>query len=296
MVDPATWTRHPASVSAEVTCRVRAAPSVGAATSAPRELPKIVQFPGAGPGVEVLPRTRRNHGCDNHRRTQEGGSAAAGGGRKLPQIPQPAYNHPHHPPEAAAPHLYIGPEVDRVSYEAELTTPRQRSLPRTPRERKVGAEQVRPAPASSHRSPKRAAAQQQQRVDQLVPDRNKSHDPNHPHSHHHHQHHHQQRPRPEHEGVAAASRKPHRHSRTTDDHHHHHHHHRSSATGGRSRSEGGQQRSRSGRSRMRRQSPVEERLSVHEDDSMSDAFDDDGLFQIDENFAKFLDDKTSCQK
>ena len=47
---------------------------------------------------------------------------------------------------------------------------------------------------------------------------------------------------------------------------------------------------------MRRQSPVEERLSVHESDSMSDAFDDEGLFQIDENFAKFLDDKTSCQK
>ena len=50
------------------------------------------------------------------------------------------------------------------------------------------------------------------------------------------------------------------------------------------------------RHRVRRQSPVEERLSVHESDSMSDAFDDDGLFQIDENFAKFLDDKTSCQK
>lgn len=47
---------------------------------------------------------------------------------------------------------------------------------------------------------------------------------------------------------------------------------------------------------MMRQSPVEERLSVHEDESMSDAFDDEGLFQIDENFAKFLDDKTSCQK
>ena len=53
---------------------------------------------------------------------------------------------------------------------------------------------------------------------------------------------------------------------------------------------------RSHRHRVRRQSPVEERLSVHESDSMSDAFDDDGLFQIDENFAKFLDDKTSCQK
>jgi hypothetical protein len=38
------------------------------------------------------------------------------------------------------------------------------------------------------------------------------------------------------------------------------------------------------RHRVRRQSPVEERLSVHESDSMSDAFDDDGLFQIDENF------------
>ena len=50
------------------------------------------------------------------------------------------------------------------------------------------------------------------------------------------------------------------------------------------------------RHKVRRQSPVEERLSVHESDSMSDAFDDDGLFQIDENFAKFLDDKTSCQK
>ena len=47
--------------------------------------------------------------------------------------------------------------------------------------------------------------------------------------------------------------------------------------------------------RVQRQSPVQERLSVHEDDSMSDAFDDEGLFQIDENFAKFLDDKTSCQ-
>ena len=55
-------------------------------------------------------------------------------------------------------------------------------------------------------------------------------------------------------------------------------------------------RTRSHRSRVRRQSPVEERLSVHESDSMSDAFDDEGLFQIDENFAKFLDDKTSCQK
>ena len=55
-------------------------------------------------------------------------------------------------------------------------------------------------------------------------------------------------------------------------------------------------RSKSQRHRVRRQSPVEERLSVHESDSMSDAFDDEGLFQIDENFAKFLDDKTSCQK
>lgn len=55
-------------------------------------------------------------------------------------------------------------------------------------------------------------------------------------------------------------------------------------------------RSKSHRHRVRRQSPVEERLSVHESDSMSDAFDDEGLFQIDENFAKFLDDKTSCQK
>ena len=45
-----------------------------------------------------------------------------------------------------------------------------------------------------------------------------------------------------------------------------------------------------------RQSPVEERLSVHEDVGVSDAFDDDGLFQLDDNFAKFLDDKTSCQK
>lgn len=50
------------------------------------------------------------------------------------------------------------------------------------------------------------------------------------------------------------------------------------------------------RTRVTRQSPVEERLSVHEDEGPSDAFDDDGLFQIDENFAKFLDDKTSCQK
>ena len=51
------------------------------------------------------------------------------------------------------------------------------------------------------------------------------------------------------------------------------------------------------RTRVTRQSPVEERLSVHEDEAGgSDAFDDDGLFQIDENFAKFLDDKTSCQK
>ena len=74
----------------------------------------------------------------------------------------------------------------------------------------------------------------------------------------------------------------------------------------RSRSEAGQdgagrrphagKSGRSGKHRVRRQSPVEERLSVHESDSMSDAFDDDGLFQIDENFAKFLDDKTSCQK
>ena len=65
--------------------------------------------------------------------------------------------------------------------------------------------------------------------------------------------------------------------------------------GGKSESRG-PRRSRTGKSRMLRQSPVEERLSVHEDDSVSDAFDDDGLFQIDENFAKFLDDKTSCQK
>ena len=51
------------------------------------------------------------------------------------------------------------------------------------------------------------------------------------------------------------------------------------------------------RTRVTRQSPVEERLSVHEDDAVnSDAFDDEGLFQIDDNFAKFLDDKTSCQK
>ena len=66
----------------------------------------------------------------------------------------------------------------------------------------------------------------------------------------------------------------------------------------RTKSETGAQvpRSRGGRHKVRRQSPVEERLSVHESDSMSDAFDDDGLFQIDENFAKFLDDKTSCQK
>ena len=55
-------------------------------------------------------------------------------------------------------------------------------------------------------------------------------------------------------------------------------------------------RSKTHRHKVRRQSPVEERLSVHESDSMSDAFDDEGLFQIDENFAKFLDDKTSCQK
>ena len=55
-------------------------------------------------------------------------------------------------------------------------------------------------------------------------------------------------------------------------------------------------RAKTHRHKVRRQSPVEERLSVHESDSMSDAFDDEGLFQIDENFAKFLDDKTSCQK
>ena len=67
----------------------------------------------------------------------------------------------------------------------------------------------------------------------------------------------------------------------------------------RTKSEGGPRggtKPKSSRHRVRRQSPVEERLSVHESDSMSDAFDDDGLFQIDENFAKFLDDKTSCQK
>ena len=203
--------------------------------------------------MEVLPRTRRNHGCDNHRRTQEGS-----GGRRLPQIPQPLY-----------------PEPDHVSYEAEV--PRQRSLPRTPRERKPGAEQVRP---SSQKSPKRtASALRDTRVDQLVPDPY--------HQHHHH-------PRGVHEGTrsaAEAPRKPHRHSKPECSSGSEHRGHRS----GRTRSEGGQ-RTRSGRSRMRRQSPVEERLSVHEDDSMSDAFDDDGLFQIDENFAKFLDDKTSCQK
>ena len=80
----------------------------------------------------------------------------------------------------------------------------------------------------------------------------------------------------------AGPRKPHRHGGKSD------HADRQRSGGGR--------RSRTGKSRMLRQSPVEERLSVHEDDSMSDAFDDDGLFQIDENFAKFLDDKTSCQK
>ena len=70
------------------------------------------------------------------------------------------------------------------------------------------------------------------------------------------------------------------------------HHNRTKSDGG----GGGTSRSKSHRHRVRRQSPVEERLSVHESDSMSDAFDDEGLFQIDENFAKFLDDKTSCQK
>ena len=92
--DPA-WTRHPAAVSGDVTCRVRgpAAPT--------RELPKIVQYPGSGPGVEVLPRTRRNHGCD--RRAQEAG----GGGRKLPQIPHnqtQAQFPPHDPPYDPAYH------------------------------------------------------------------------------------------------------------------------------------------------------------------------------------------------
>ena len=70
---------------------------------------------------------------------------------------------------------------------------------------------------------------------------------------------------------------------------------KSEASSSHGRGSGGRS-ARSNRHRVRRQSPVEERLSVHESDSMSDAFDDDGLFQIDENFAKFLDDKTSCQK
>jgi hypothetical protein len=83
-------------------------------------------------------------------------------------------------------------------------------------------------------------------------------------------------------------------SRSGGGSHHHHHHSRTKSESGVLRT--GTGRSGTGRTRMRRQSPVEERLSVHEDDSMSDAFDDDGLFQIDENFAKFLDDKTSCQK
>ena len=78
--------------------------------------------------------------------------------------------------------------------------------------------------------------------------------------------------------------KPKGHSRTRSD------------TGTKSGANGSKTSKGGHRHRVRRQSPVEERLSVHESDSLSDAFDDDGLFQIDENFAKFLDDKTSCQK
>ena len=74
------------------------------------------------------------------------------------------------------------------------------------------------------------------------------------------------------------------------------HHRKSGHSRTRSESGGVKEGHHGRRHRVRRQSPVEERLSVHESDSMSDAFDDDGLFQIDENFAKFLDDKTSCQK
>ena len=49
----------------------------------------------SGPVVEVLPRTRRDHGCDTSvgrsLSKKEGGGGTAGGngaGRKLPQIPR----------------------------------------------------------------------------------------------------------------------------------------------------------------------------------------------------------------
>lgn len=238
-----------------------------------RELPRIVQYPGSGPGVEVLPRTRRNHGCD--RRPQEGGRTQEGG-RKLPQIPQ----YPPHDPSMR--------DSIHIAYENENPQPeyRQRSLPRTPRERQElglgpGGEQgvgrVHPSPRCS---PKRISDSQQyydrSETDLEVPDRKQSHKA----------HRSQDDPyRRRGDGARAVrgdQRKPNRHSRPEEGRR-------------RPRSELGP-RTRSGRSRMMRQSPVEERLSVHEDDSMSDAFDDDGLFQIDENFAKFLDDKTSCQK
>ncbi len=105
---------------------------------------------------------------------------------------------------------------------------------------------------------------------------------------------------------------PHPHSSTTDQHHKHKSSYRSNQGSNNNNSSDSHQaaqpsgkenyrRRRHGegvlRTRVTRQSPVEERLSVHEDEAGgSDAFDDDGLFQIDENFAKFLDDKTSCQK
>ena len=160
------WARHPAAtavVGEGVTCRVRApVPS--------RELPKIVQYPGSGPGVEVLPRTRRNHGCD--RRAQE--AVGGGGGRKLPQIPHnqcqgqyhdPSYDHAyHHEPARDSIHL---------AYENENMQYRQRSLPRTPAERgAVGG-------GSPRKSPKRTAdpyySGEQQLAEDQVPDKRQSH-------------------------------------------------------------------------------------------------------------------------
>ena len=260
-----------------------------------RTLPKIVKYPGSGVGVEVLPRTRRNHGCDNQRRTQESGGGGGGGGRKLPQVPQA-----QPPPQDSEKGKQFNPNDSRmrdsihIAYENENRVEyKQRSLPRTPRD--LEQDQATGIQKPPRRSPKRISGCQEAYHEHDTTDRKHSHRSQHQYSGS--DEHHRRRP-------DEPKRSPGRSqdgSRRTDPKKSQRH---STKPGCDSRHRsvgGGQTRElrgivRTGRSRMTRQSPVEDRLSIHEDESMSDAFDDDGLFQIDDDFAKFLDDKTSCQK